>query len=148
MIARRSAAVIVMALASLAATVTARQTPEQRYLDWTSLPFPPAEYAARRAALAASLAASGGGVFLSPAAAGASEGFTFRQPRHLLGTSPVSSSPTRSWPSTATRAGRSSTRRRATRGSRTPHDGTTSPAGRCRRTRTSVPWPVCLTSGR
>jgi Xaa-Pro aminopeptidase len=66
-------------LAATIAPVTAQPTPEQRYLDWSELPFPAAEYAARRSALSSALRASGGGVFLSPAAAGASEGFTFRQ---------------------------------------------------------------------
>lgn len=66
----------------LAAAITrlgAQPTPEQRYFDWTDLPFSASEYAARRAALAGALKASGGGVFLSPAASGVSEGFTFRQ---------------------------------------------------------------------
>ncbi len=57
----------------------AQRTPEQRYFDWTALPFPAAEYAARRTALSTALRASGGGIFLAPAAAGTSEGFTFRQ---------------------------------------------------------------------
>jgi Xaa-Pro aminopeptidase len=71
-----------MVLAMMAVVVapsTAQRTPEQRYFDWTDLPFAPAEYEARRQALARLLRASGGGVFLAPAAAGASEGFTFRQ---------------------------------------------------------------------
>jgi Xaa-Pro aminopeptidase len=61
------------------APLSAQPTPEQRYFDWTELPFPPAEYAARRTTLARALRDSGGGIFLSPAAAGLSEGFTFRQ---------------------------------------------------------------------
>lgn len=55
------------------------QTAEQRYFEWTALPFPAEEYAARRQALSAALRSSGGGIFLAPAAAGVSEGFTFRQ---------------------------------------------------------------------
>lgn len=75
----RFAASILAALAAIAAPLAAQPTPEQRYFAWADLPFPAAEYAARRASLAAALGASGGGVFLSPAAAGVSEGFTFRQ---------------------------------------------------------------------
>ncbi len=75
----RLAAALLAALAAIAAPLAAQPTPEQRYYDWTALPFPPAEYDARRTALTAALRDSGGGVFLSPAAAGVSEGFTFRQ---------------------------------------------------------------------
>ena len=64
---------------ALATSLAAQHTTEQRYFDWTTMPFPVSEYAARRAALSTALRASGGGIFLSPAAAGASEGFTFRQ---------------------------------------------------------------------
>ncbi|MDH4065712.1 MAG: Xaa-Pro peptidase family protein, partial [Acidobacteriota bacterium] len=63
----------------MAIGVGARQTPEQRYFDWTSLPFPAEEIGARRATLASALASTGGGVFLVPAQKGLSEGFTFRQ---------------------------------------------------------------------
>ncbi len=66
-------------LAAAMAPLAAQSTPEQRYFEWTELPFPAAEYAARRGALSSALRASGGGVFLAPAAAGVSEGFTFRQ---------------------------------------------------------------------
>ena len=66
-------------LLALAAPLAAQRTAEQRYFDWTTLPFPAPEYAARRTALSTALRASGGGTFLSPAAAGVSEGFTFRQ---------------------------------------------------------------------
>ncbi len=75
---RRFAVAVLAAVVTLA-PLAAQPTPEQRYFDWVGLPFAPAEYAARRAALSAALATSGGGVFLSPAAAGVSEGFTFRQ---------------------------------------------------------------------
>ncbi|HUU33594.1 MAG TPA: Xaa-Pro peptidase family protein [Vicinamibacterales bacterium] len=77
-IAQRLCAALALAMAALV-PLAAQPTPEQRYFEWTDLPFPPAEYAARRAALTRALDASGGGVFLAPAAAGASEGFTFRQ---------------------------------------------------------------------
>ncbi|MCP3916332.1 MAG: aminopeptidase P family protein [bacterium] len=59
-------------------------TPEQRYLDWTSLRFAPEVYAARRERLAQLLAATGGGVFLAPSAAGRSHGATFRQEDDFL----------------------------------------------------------------
>jgi Xaa-Pro aminopeptidase len=75
---RRPSAIVVL-LVVLAMPLAAQRTPEQRYFDWTDLPFPAAEYAARRKALAMTLRGSGGGVFLAPAAAGGSEGFTFRQ---------------------------------------------------------------------
>ncbi|MGE0814032.1 MAG: aminopeptidase P N-terminal domain-containing protein [Vicinamibacterales bacterium] len=71
--------VVLVVLAAGLATLAAQPTPEQRYFAWTDLPFPAAEYTERRAALSRHLAASGGGIFLSPAAAGYSEGFTYRQ---------------------------------------------------------------------
>lgn len=49
---------------------------EQSYFDWTTLPFNAAEFAARRARLAARLA---GDLFLTPARYHRSDGFTFRQ---------------------------------------------------------------------
>jgi Xaa-Pro aminopeptidase len=70
---------MLVVLGVAAVPLAAQHTPEQRYFDWTELPFPPAELAARRTALARALGATGGGVFLSPAAAGVSDGFTFRQ---------------------------------------------------------------------
>ena len=79
MVAHRRSAASMLALLLALAPLAAQSTPEQRYFDWVEPPFAPAEYAARRAALSAALAAGGGGVFLSPAAAGMSEGFTFRQ---------------------------------------------------------------------
>ena len=78
MLHRRPSAVVAL-LVVLAMPLAAQRTPEQRYFDWTDLPFPAAEYTARRMALATALRGSGGGVFLAPAAAGVSEGFTFRQ---------------------------------------------------------------------
>jgi Xaa-Pro aminopeptidase len=78
-IARRYACWLLVVSAVVAVPLVAQRTPEQRYFEWTELPFPAAELAARRTALSASLRASGGGVFFSPAAAGLSEGFTFRQ---------------------------------------------------------------------
>ena len=64
---------------TLTVPLAAQPRPEQRYFDWTTLPFPVEEFAARRATLATALAASGGGVFLTPSASGVSVGFTFRQ---------------------------------------------------------------------
>ncbi len=68
-----------LATVIVGAPLEAQRTPEQRYFEWTTLAFPAEEYAARRAALGAALTASGGGVFLAPAASGVSQGFTFRQ---------------------------------------------------------------------
>ena len=76
---RRFVSGVVTLWLAVAGPLVAQRTPEQRYFDWTDQPFPAPEYSARRAALSAALRASGGGVFLSPAAAGVSEGFTFRQ---------------------------------------------------------------------
>lgn len=53
--------------------------PEERFLDWTDLSFPPAEYAARRDRMLERLRARGGGVFLVPGGDGATHGATFRQ---------------------------------------------------------------------
>ena len=61
-----------------------RATPEQRYFDWTTLAFPAEEYAARRTALTAALANTGGGVLLSPAATGVSQRLHVQAARHLL----------------------------------------------------------------
>jgi Xaa-Pro aminopeptidase len=63
----------------LVMVVPASLPAQQRYWDWTTLSFTAAEFAGRRARLAAALAESGGGVFLAPAADGLSHGDTFRQ---------------------------------------------------------------------
>ena len=76
---RRSGLCLIAILAALALPAATQPTPEQRYVDWGSPPFPANEYAARRDRLAADLTAGGGGVFLAPSASGVSEGFTFRQ---------------------------------------------------------------------
>lgn len=68
-----------LATVILGAPLAAQRTPEQRYFEWTTLAFPADEYAARRAALGRAVTATGGGVFLAPAASGGSQGFTFRQ---------------------------------------------------------------------
>lgn len=52
---------------------------EERFLDASGLAFAPEVHARRRERLAASLRASGGGVFLCPSADGFSGGETFRQ---------------------------------------------------------------------
>lgn len=56
-----------------------RSNAEQRYLQWSGLDFPPAEYAARRARLFDELGRLGDGVRLIPSAEGTSPGPTFRQ---------------------------------------------------------------------
>ncbi|MEO7158691.1 MAG: Xaa-Pro peptidase family protein, partial [Vicinamibacterales bacterium] len=70
---------LVILMLGLTLPTTAQRTPEQRYFDWGSPAFPAEEFVARRQAVGQSLASDGGGVLLAPAAAGASEGFTFRQ---------------------------------------------------------------------
>ncbi len=52
---------------------------EQRYFDWTAMPFTAEEFATRRATFAARLAAVGEGVMLIPSIDGVSGGETFRQ---------------------------------------------------------------------
>jgi len=52
---------------------------EQRFLDWTKLPFSKEVFDARRARMLKVLESSGGGLFLVPSRVGHSEGFTFRQ---------------------------------------------------------------------
>jgi len=68
-------------LAALLAAVllAAAGAAEERFFDWTRLAFSPQEHAERRAALAAELRGSGGGVLLVPSAPGRSDGSTFRQ---------------------------------------------------------------------
>ncbi len=59
--------------------VAARTTaPEQRFFDWTRVPFPTAEYARRREAVLDGLG-PGGGVLMVTSAHGLSHGETFRQ---------------------------------------------------------------------
>jgi Xaa-Pro aminopeptidase len=52
---------------------------EQRFFDWTTLPFASTEFRLRRQAMMAQLQQSGRGVFLSPSAEGFTSGETFRQ---------------------------------------------------------------------
>ncbi len=52
---------------------------EQRFFEWTGMPFSTEVYRARREKMIARLRLSGGGVFLVPGRYGVSDGFTFRQ---------------------------------------------------------------------
>ena len=52
---------------------------EQRFFEWTRMPFSKVVYRARRKKMLAGLRRTGGGVFLSPARHGVSDGFTFRR---------------------------------------------------------------------
>ncbi len=72
-------AVLAIALTGLPPNPLAAQTPQQRYADWTRIPFRPQEYEYRRGRTIDGLAASGGGVMLVPSADGATHGGTFRQ---------------------------------------------------------------------
>jgi Xaa-Pro aminopeptidase len=63
----------------LTAPFLSAQTPEQRYWDWASLDFEPAEYQARRARLVEEFSRIGDGVLLIPSAQGTSHGPSFRQ---------------------------------------------------------------------
>ena len=88
MIIRTSAAVTALVLC-LSAPSTGRTAggqpaqvpavPAESYFDWSSPQFTPDEYRARRTRLTAALAASGGGLFLTPSRSGRSDGGTFRQ---------------------------------------------------------------------
>lgn len=64
---------------SLLATPLAAQTPEQRYADWARPDFRPQEYEYRRGRVIDRLAASGGGLLLTPSSDGSTHGGTFRQ---------------------------------------------------------------------
>jgi Xaa-Pro aminopeptidase len=59
--------------------VYSQDTPEQKYFDWTSMPFSKETYQERRNNLIDELRKSGGGIFLAPARDGYSRGETFRQ---------------------------------------------------------------------
>ncbi len=72
------AGVAVLLLLAMASP-SAQRTAEQRYAEWASPGFADGEYASRRQVLTKHMQADGGGVFLTPAASGVSEGFTFRQ---------------------------------------------------------------------
>lgn len=76
---RRDVCWLLVLFGVVAVPLAAQRTHEQRYFDWTALPFPPGEFAARQTTLATAPGASGGGIFLTPAASGVSAGFTFRQ---------------------------------------------------------------------
>jgi Xaa-Pro aminopeptidase len=52
---------------------------EQRFFDWTRMPYSKEIYRDRRERMMAQLRRSGGGLLLVPARHGASDGFTFRQ---------------------------------------------------------------------
>ncbi|MEO7158068.1 MAG: Xaa-Pro peptidase family protein [Vicinamibacterales bacterium] len=68
-----------MAIVFLSAVApTAQRTREQKYADWATDAFPASEFESRRRTLVEHLLPVGG-VFLTPAASGASDGFTFRQ---------------------------------------------------------------------
>ncbi len=75
---------LLLCLAGFPQPAPARQTPVQRYFEWTDLPFDRAVYAGRRSRLLQALGDAGGGVLLIPARAGRSEGYTFRQTDDFL----------------------------------------------------------------
>ncbi len=57
---------------------------EQRFFEWTALPFSQTEFRLRRRAVIAQLQQSGGGVLLLPSADGLTSGGTFRQQDNFL----------------------------------------------------------------
>ena len=74
----QAAALAALGVFLLAPSASA-QTAEQRYWDWATLDFEPAEYQMRRARLIEELARTGDGVLLIPSAEGTSHGPSFRQ---------------------------------------------------------------------
>ena len=83
MIARISAATLIVITAHAAAPAAAQEragaTPEQRFFEWTTLPFQRGEFRLRRQAAIAQMQQSGGGVLLIPSVEGITSGETFRQ---------------------------------------------------------------------
>ena len=77
-------ALFVLGACALLAGTSSGQTPEERFFEWTDLPFDEAVFAGRRARMIDALRADGGGVFLVPARTGVSHGFTFRQTDDFL----------------------------------------------------------------
>lgn len=68
----------------LSAQDAGNRMPEQRFFEWTDLAFAPTEYRLRRRAMIAQLQQTGGGVYLTPSADGATSGGTFRQENDFL----------------------------------------------------------------
>ncbi len=85
---RISIALLAAAVMSPAARLSAQgvhdRVPEQRFFEWTDLPFAPIEFRLRRQAMIAQLQQTGGGVYLAPSADGATSGSTFRQENDFL----------------------------------------------------------------
>jgi len=70
------------ALLSAGGPVLAQPSPatrEQRFFEWTRMPYSKDIYSARREMMMSQLRSSGGGVFLAPSRNAVSDGFTFRQ---------------------------------------------------------------------
>ncbi len=85
---RISIALLAAAVMSPAARLSAQgvhdRVPEQRFFEWTDLPFAPIEFRLRRQAMIAQLQQTGGGVYLAPSADGTTSGSTFRQENDFL----------------------------------------------------------------
>ena len=74
--------ILFLTLLSAGVQVSARTVPagrEQRFFDWTRMPYSKEIYRYRRERMTEQLRRSGGGILLVPARHGASDGFTFRQ---------------------------------------------------------------------
>ena len=78
------AAAVIAPAAPLSAQGIHDRAPEQRFFEWTDLPFAPIEFRMRRQAMIAQLQQTGGGVYLAPSADGATSGSTFRQENDFL----------------------------------------------------------------
>jgi len=74
--------IVSLSLLSAGGPVLAQPSPatrEQRFFEWTRMPYSKDIYSARREMMMSQLRSSGGGVFLAPSRNAVSDGFTFRQ---------------------------------------------------------------------
>ncbi len=72
------------AIGGVAIALAVFSAPEERFFDWTRLPFDADVYRQRRTKLISVLQSSGGGIFLAPSRHARSHGETFRQSNDFL----------------------------------------------------------------
>jgi Xaa-Pro aminopeptidase len=77
-------ALVTIACVGIAITSATFAAPEQRFFDWTQLPFDADVFQQRRAKLISALKGRDGGVFLAPSRHARSHGETFRQQNDFL----------------------------------------------------------------
>ncbi|MEE9263693.1 MAG: aminopeptidase P N-terminal domain-containing protein [Vicinamibacteria bacterium] len=73
-----------IAIGGVAIALAVFSAPEERFFDWTRLPFDADVYRQRRTKLISVLQSSGGGIFLAPSRHARSHGETFRQLNDFL----------------------------------------------------------------